>query len=173
MTDDTHAKPNSETSKTISHEEYSLLMDTLKKMKLPKVSTSTAGANKEHAINQLRITAADEGTSTASVINNCSVVNALHVVPWVIDSGATDHICNNLKLFDSIHDMKPVTVRLPNGSSVVATMAGHIRLSDDLFLRDVLYLPAFNLNLVSIPKLTQGDRCQVLLMLVVSSRTTH
>lgn len=57
--------------------------------------------------------------------------------------------------------MKSISVRLPNGNSVLANMAGIVRVNDELVLKDVLYLPDFNLNLISIPKLTKGSKCKV------------
>lgn len=159
--EDSDTKPvDSEAPKTITREEYSQLMDVLKKMQIPK-APATAGTSEDHAVNQLRVTDSAEGILHDSMPASCPLINAMNVVPWVLDSGATDHICNDLKLFDSIHTMRPISVRLPNGTSVVANMTGRIKISDALVLQDVLYLPTFNLNLVSIPKLTSGNNYKV------------
>jgi len=34
---------------------------------------------------------------------------------WIIDSGATDHICSSLSHFTSYHQINPISVKLPNG----------------------------------------------------------
>lgn len=54
--------------------------------------------------------------------------------------GATDHICHDLKLFDSHYGIKSVGVRLPNGASVVANVAGSVPVTENLVLKNVLYL---------------------------------
>jgi len=35
---------------------------------------------------------------------------------WIIDSGATDHICSSLIHFTSYHQINPIFVKLPNGN---------------------------------------------------------
>jgi len=35
---------------------------------------------------------------------------------WIIDSGATDHICSSLTYFTSYHQIDPIYVKLPNGN---------------------------------------------------------
>lgn len=143
VTEDNANKPvENDAAKPITHDEYSQLMDMLKKMKVAPAASSS----EEHAVNQLRITTSDEGTSATILYPDYSLVNSLSVVSWVIDSGATDHICNNLKLFDSTHNIKGITVKLPNGNSVLATMGGPVRINDDLVLTDVLHLPEFDFH---------------------------
>lgn len=135
---------------------------------------SATGSNEEHVGNHIHIAAGAEGNSSFPIVNNCALVDEMHLVPWVIDSGATDHICNNLKFFDAYHDIRSIAVRLANGNSICVNKASTIRINPDLVLKDVLYLPEFDLNLVSIPKLAKGNACRVsLLMIIVSFRTTQ
>ena len=35
---------------------------------------------------------------------------------WIIDSGATDHICSSLSNFTSYHQINPISVKFPNGN---------------------------------------------------------
>ncbi|WVY93887.1 hypothetical protein V8G54_032975 [Vigna mungo] len=39
---------------------------------------------------------------------------------WIIDSGATDHICSSRFLFNSLQPITPISIRLPNHSFVTA-----------------------------------------------------
>ena len=39
---------------------------------------------------------------------------------WIIDSGATDHICSSLSYFTSYHQINLISVKLPNGNQVFA-----------------------------------------------------
>lgn len=58
---------------------------------------------------------------------------------WVLDTGATHHICCALNLF---HFYIPTTsiVTLPNNSDVPATRVGTVHLSSEFILENVLYV---------------------------------
>ncbi|CAN1315366.1 Retrovirus-related Pol polyprotein from transposon TNT 1-94 [Linum perenne] len=74
---------------------------------------------------------------------------------WIIDTGASDHMCNSLKHFISYKPASNIRITLPNNSSVPAT---HIRLAksdNGLLLHDALYVPNFAFNLISVSKLTK------------------
>ena len=73
---------------------------------------------------------------------------------WIIDSGATDHVCNNLNVFTTYIKIKHVLISLPNSQTIYATYSGLVRFSDKFYLCDVLYVPHFQLNLIFISKLT-------------------
>ena len=81
---------------------------------------------------------------------------------WLVDSRATDHICQSLIMFDSYDTIKPFTVRLSNGISVQSNIAGTVKIMDDFVLFDVFYLPHFQFNLHSISKLVKGDQYQAM-----------
>ena len=55
--------------------------------------------------------------------------------------------------------IKPVLISLPNGHIVYATYYGLVRFSDKFYLSDVLYVLHFQLNLISISKLTHQLKC--------------
>ena len=74
---------------------------------------------------------------------------------WVIDSGATDHIACSLTLFVSYYKITPVTVSLPNKATTLETCMGTVILSSTLTLHNVLYVPTFDVNLVSVQRLTK------------------
>jgi hypothetical protein len=80
---------------------------------------------------------------------------------WVIDSGATDHICNSLSWFTVYRVISPISVRLPNGNTVLAKYVGEVNVTDSIILRDVLYIPQFAFNLLSVPKLTKDMNCKL------------
>uniref|UniRef100_A0A803PEA8 Retrovirus-related Pol polyprotein from transposon TNT 1-94-like beta-barrel domain-containing protein n=1 Tax=Cannabis sativa TaxID=3483 RepID=A0A803PEA8_CANSA len=67
---------------------------------------------------------------------------------WVIDSGATHHICCNLSLFTSLHhNAIALFVSLPNGTRIHVQKSGTINISATLTLHNVLYVPSFQFNL--------------------------
>ena len=82
--------------------------------------------------------------------------------PWILDSGATDHVTCSLHNFHSHKQVSPITVKLPNGHFVRATCSGTIQLSPNITLHDVLYIPAFTFNLISISKLVSSVNCELI-----------
>lgn len=80
---------------------------------------------------------------------------------WILDSGATHHITPYLHLVDSpipVHS----TLHLPNGEMSIVTHIGKVTLSQNIVLKDVLVVPTFNCNLLSIPYLTKNTSFTVL-----------
>lgn len=76
-----------------------------------------------------------------------SVVNTSHILStnWILDSGATNHMVHSLNFFTSITSIVQISIRLPNGDMAKVT---HIE--------NVLFIPTFSFNLVSISKLIQN-----------------
>ena len=64
---------------------------------------------------------------------------------WILDSGATNHVTTFPHLFSLCKKIKPEMVRLPNGHTVTATLAGRIQITQILYLEEVLYIPSFRL----------------------------
>ncbi|XP_020249272.1 uncharacterized protein LOC109826663 [Asparagus officinalis] len=76
---------------------------------------------------------------------------------WIIDTGCSNHMTGNISLFESLYDVSPSPVGLPNGNQTTAIKEGKIEgkivLSDGLILKDVLYVPDLNVNLISVSQL--------------------
>jgi len=75
---------------------------------------------------------------------------------WILDSGASEHMSSEP---DFLHDLSllehPMMINLPNGAQVKVTHKGKLRVSDGLVLRDVLLVPKFKFNLLSIKSLCE------------------
>lgn len=69
---------------------------------------------------------------------------------WIMDSGASKHICSNIQFFTHTKHTTKTFVILPNQNQITVHIYGDIRLNSDLILRDVLYVPKFGFNLFSI-----------------------
>ncbi len=94
---------------------------------------------------------------------------------WIIDSGATCHMCNDKDMFIEFRELHTVQlVKLGDGKSVKATGRGNIKLEVIVqgelkmcVLNDVLCVPDLAYNLLSIPKASSkieksvffNDRC--------------
>ena len=75
-----------------------------------------------------------------------------------MDSGATDHIFKTCPTPNG-KCSKYTFVELPNGGKTKIDLVGIMKLSNDLILKYVLYVLEFNVNLLSISKLTQALGC--------------
>jgi hypothetical protein len=81
---------------------------------------------------------------------------------WIIDTGATDHMVYSLSSFTSITSTIHSYIHLPNGQRVLATHTGSVQITQTLILTNVLCVPAFSFNLISVTKLTDSIPCCVL-----------
>ena len=80
--------------------------------------------------------------------------------PWILDSGASDHLSGNKDLFSSITTTSALpTVTLANGSQIVAKGIGLTLPLPSLPLTSVLYTPECPFNLISISKITRTLNC--------------
>ena len=80
---------------------------------------------------------------------------------WIIDTGATHHVIGEKSWLFDVIDIVPCPMGLPNGANVVATQKGSVRLSDLITLTNILYVPSFSCNLLSISQLTHALSCTV------------
>ena len=75
---------------------------------------------------------------------------------WILDSGATTHICSNRKLLTNAtkltvqHD-----ILVGNGEIVTANESGCVDILPDMRLQDVLFCPQLKVNLISVNKLIE------------------
>ncbi|KAF7812241.1 Cysteine-rich RLK (receptor-like protein kinase) 8 [Senna tora] len=73
---------------------------------------------------------------------------------WIIDSGASSHVTGNLDLLkDVLEPRGKNTVQLPDGITKRVQYVGNVILGGKLILRNVLYVPDFKYNLISVHKL--------------------
>ncbi|XP_074377296.1 uncharacterized protein LOC141718814 [Apium graveolens] len=86
--------------------------------------------------------------------------NCLSADKWILDSGVTDHITPHFKLLTDVYAITTV-LHLSNGCHTPVTHAGTVHLHKNIVLTDVLYVPTFTYNLLSIPKLTSTNSCAI------------
>ena len=86
---------------------------------------------------------------------------------WVVDSGATCHICNSKELFEELYPLsRPQKVTLGDDHILEAIGTGAVEVKLKLFcgeskigrLSDVLYVPTLAYNLLSVAKATEGGK---------------
>ena len=73
---------------------------------------------------------------------------------WIVDTGASTHMCSDFSLLvNPAIVTSPMHVSLPDGSQFSVQYNGIVVLSPTLELHNVLYIPKFQFNLLSVPKL--------------------
>ena len=103
--------------------------------------------------------------SSTDTVTNPGIPSSLRTqksTSWVLDSGATDHVTCSLSNLHSFNRIEPIMVKLPNGQHVYATHSGVVHLSSFITLLDVLYIPTFTFNLISISKLVSSTNCTLI-----------
>jgi len=81
---------------------------------------------------------------------------------WIIDSGATYHISSSSQSFfqrDNNCSLPPVL--LPSGETTNIVTKGSLPLNSTYYLHDMLCVPTFKVNLMSVSRLTRGLNCSV------------
>ena len=91
-------------------------------------------------------------TYSSSTISPCS---------WVLVIGAMHHIWYVLDFFISSKPIFNSSVMLPNGHFVSISRIGSIRLMDTIILANVLFIPSFHFNLLSVSSLTRQDSISI------------
>eukprot|EP00731_Ephydatia_muelleri_P016374 Em0009g798a len=103
---------------------------------------------------------------------DCGLANsadcALPVIDeWIIDSGATTHMCSNKKALTTLYQLEsPIKVTVGDGRALTAVGRGDVVLnmecpsseSESCTLHDVLYVPELSYNLVSVAKVSQKGK---------------
>ncbi|KAK3034107.1 hypothetical protein RJ639_034087 [Escallonia herrerae] len=102
---------------------------------------------------------------SGTIAQKCIFLSALNSKveksnPWVIDSGASDHMTGDLSLFSSYSACSNnYKVRIAYGSLSTVSGIGSIVISPSITLDSVLLVPSLSCNLLSISKLTKDRKC--------------
>jgi hypothetical protein len=101
--------------------------------------------------------------SSLSLPQQSSITNPA-TTPWIIDTGATNHMICSTSFFTSITSVVSKSVRLPNGQCASVTHIGTIKISECFVLTNVLCIPSFSFNLISVSKLIKTLQCCVIFL---------
>lgn len=80
---------------------------------------------------------------------------------WLIDTGATHHVCCSASKFQSLTHLTDAFVTLPNSQKVSISGIGILQVTHTLTLHSVLHVPSFSFNLFSVSSLTSSNKCSV------------
>ncbi|RDX94051.1 hypothetical protein CR513_23605, partial [Mucuna pruriens] len=95
-------------------------------------------------------------TPSADINHVFSRLSNKGTVDWVVDSGS-DHACTSLSWFQTYNKIPSIVKDVLKDELV-----GDVKISESLVLKDVLFLPQFNFNLVPISQLTKSAHCRFL-----------
>lgn len=81
---------------------------------------------------------------------------------WTVDSGTSDHMTALLEDLMNVRKAPPnLIIKLPTGDTTVITHIGDVKLDNNLILHNMLYVPQFQHNLLSIHKLQADNNCVI------------
>lgn len=91
-----------------------------------------------------------------------SVMAGNKQIQWVLDSGESHHMTPSSFILEDIRVLeKPFYITIPTGEVVLMERTGNLRLDKYIKLVNVLIVPRFSCNLISIHKLTCDMKCMV------------
>lgn len=115
-----------------------------------------------------RDTSSSDSESTGLVVSHALSASSVEAQDsWIVDSGATCHMCNDEKLFVELRSLEePQEVTLGDGYAVEATGRGVVALevtttgdkTKKCKLHDVLYVPKLSYNLLSVSRATKSGK---------------
>ncbi|XP_014489819.1 uncharacterized protein LOC106752622 [Vigna radiata var. radiata] len=110
---------------------------------------------------------ADESSHKINQVQRNETENRQGNLSWIIDTGATDHVTHDKRNFVTFYKIRPVSIKLPNNTTLTAEHAGTVQFSKDFIIFNVLYIPDFCFNLISVQSLIKDLDCN----LTFSSKT--
>lgn len=77
---------------------------------------------------------------------------------WILDIGATSHICNTKDNFHTLkHLLEPIVIHLPDGSKRLVKQHGNIRIHPAIELKNALFISEFKYNLLFVSQLSKRN----------------
>ncbi|KAF5790693.1 putative RNA-directed DNA polymerase [Helianthus annuus] len=82
---------------------------------------------------------------------------------WIIDSGENNHMVNSEKNLTDYVDVSNLRIQIkhPNGTNAYVTKIGSLKLMNGVILNDVLVVPEYNINLISVHKLVRDNKLYI------------
>ena len=111
----------------------------------------------------------DSSDENVTFIAQHALSTSLGVGGWIVDSGATTHMCNDKALFEELRNTESMRVTLGDGHVLEATGVGNVKLNMKLSdtktklctLLEVLYVPGLAYNLLSVSKASEAGMTAV------------
>ncbi|KAH0776707.1 hypothetical protein KY290_008118 [Solanum tuberosum] len=140
----------------VLHEQYNQILQMLGQSNM-QGGSETAASTSRFGANIVQDNYSSAGNETALT------VSPVHT-GWIIDSGATNHMTPNSDILTHKHQLpsdKPRIVQLPNGETTQITHIGSCNVTPQDMLRNVLLVPDFKFNLLSVSQIIKDLKCAV------------
>ncbi|XP_060200611.1 uncharacterized protein LOC132628870 [Lycium barbarum] len=127
----------------LSNDQYAdLVQKVMKEVKMGQSGPLNSGFN----VNTIAGTIMKYSGMCFSVFNSST---------WIIDSGATEHMCFDSNSFLTLNLLSvPLNLTLPNSFRIVVTYTWSVSILPNLILKNVLHVPVFKYNLISVHRLS-------------------
>lgn len=128
-----------------------------------KVAYSFTDAQYIQILQLLGQTPSTAETSANLAGNFTSLMTVNEPNSWILDSGANAHITGTSSVLQNPKPCESSTnlVILPNGNSTSIISTGSVQISASCTLQNVLLVPDFQFNLISISQFTKDQNCCV------------
>ena len=141
-------------------EQSKQLMQFLANLQMNKQQTSS-----EPSSSQTFSSAHMAGISPFQYVSSVNTVRCtckLEWKVWIVDSGASDHMISDKNLLCNIKTLDtPILITLPDGNKLRVTQHGELKIGKSLTLQHTLFVPFFQFNLLSVRRLIEQLRCEV------------
>lgn len=86
--------------------------------------------------------------------NSISRIFHFKQITWILENGVTEHMCFDSKIFLELKPLVfPRFVKLTTSFRVKVTQVGNVILNSNIILKNILFVPSFKYNLISIQRL--------------------
>ncbi|GAU48797.1 hypothetical protein TSUD_81460 [Trifolium subterraneum] len=135
MVNNCHTNGVEEDSKSIAYEEDNGDMDTGKLVFTPDQHKALLALLQNsnnvsaHSINHIT----SQPSSSTVILCTIPLISKPND-SFILDTGATDHVCHSLKYFQCMKKIHPINIKLPNGALVSTDLAGTILFDKNLYI---------------------------------------
>ncbi|XP_070013777.1 uncharacterized protein [Nicotiana sylvestris] len=101
-------------------------------------------------------------TNKGGITKDTTTHDKINNKKWIVDSSATNHMVHTRELLDKINtdSLKSASkVHLPDDTSLDIACTGESKIDECGVIRNVLYIPDFKYNLLSVSKFTRDLQC--------------
>ena len=134
---------------------------------LKTVNIGGLNLNKEQIEKLYKLLTPEKTTSNSLIAQKGNFLTAVKCTktekePWIIDSGALNHMTGCINLFSSyIPSSRQLKVKIADGSLSPIAGFGTIKINSALILEPVLHVPNLSCNLLSVSKIPKDCNCWV------------
>ncbi|XP_021766280.1 uncharacterized protein LOC110730766 [Chenopodium quinoa] len=95
------------------------------------------------------------------ILKNNKFHGKTNKIPWIVDTGASNHVSCDLTLFKNVKKIQNCPAGLLDGNSANADQLGTVILPGGLQLENMLYVPQLTCNLISVTQLNDESKCMM------------